>query len=256
VKRAPNTSSRFKPESPVHGEPVQGSPQSPPLHRLPSRVQILRATAPRRSHVGINWKNCGASAAQNQLSQEQANFYQELSANYATVFPEQQSILASLTSEFTPILNAGPNQTGFSAPEEAALRTQASDTTARAAQEADVALGGKEASMGDASIPSGAKLQLESGLLNSAAEENAGLQNQITQEDYAVGRENFLNAAGALDTAAGLQNPNAFAGAATSAGSAANTTMNDITQENQAWMGPVFGMLGGIGSAVAGIWAG
>jgi hypothetical protein len=205
--------------------------------------------SPVTSH-GIRWRNCGASAAQNQLSQEQAKFYQELSANYATVFPEQQQILSSLTSEFQPILEKGINQTGFSAPEEAALRTQASDATARGAQQADVALGGREASMGDASIPSGAKLQLESGLLNSAAVENAGLQNQITQENYATGRQNFLNAASMLESTASQQNPNTFAGAATSAVSAANTTMNDIATENSAWMGPVFGMIGGIGGAV------
>jgi hypothetical protein len=199
---------------------------------------------------GPRFRNCGAPAAQNQLAQEQASFYQELTQNYATMFPEQQAILKSLTSEFQPILEAGPNQTGFSAAEESSLRTTASDTTAKAAQEADVALGAKLDTMGDASIPSGARAQLESGVLTSAAEENAGLQNQITQENYAVGRENFLNAASALDTAAGLENPNAFASAANAGGTAANATFNDIAAENNAWMGPVFGMIGGIGSAI------
>ena len=213
-------------------------------------AHALFFAARRLAARGPRWINCGASAAQKQLSQEQANFYQELSANYATVFPEQQQILAALTSEFQPILAAGPSQTGFSAAEEASLRTEASDTTANAAQQADVALGGKEASMGDGSIPSGAHLQLESGLLNSAAQENAGLQNQITQENYSVGRQNFLTAASALSSTANLENPNSYASAATTSGQAANTTMNDIAQENSAWMGPVFGLIGGIGGAV------
>lgn len=201
---------------------------------------------------GIRWRNCGASPEQKQLAQEQADFYKELKANYSKVWGQQQSILAALTKEFQPILEAGPNQKGFSSEEEAALRTQASDTTANAAQQADVALGGKMNSMGDASIPSGAKLQLESGLLNSAAQENAGLQNKITGENYAVGRENFLNAATALDTSAGMLGPSGAAGSATGAGSAANTSFKDIAAENSAWMGPVFGMIAGIGAAAAG----
>lgn len=205
-------------------------------------------------HCGIRWRNCGASPAQNQLADEQAAFYGELSQNYATVFPEQQAILASLTAEFAPILKAGPNQAGFSAPEEAALRTQASDTTARTAQQADVALGGKLAAEGDAAIPSGAKSQLEAGLLESANAQNAGLQNQITTENYAVGRSNFLNAATALESASSQLNPNAFAGAANQGGAAANTTMNDIAAENSAWMGPVFGAIGGLGAAAIKRW--
>lgn len=200
----------------------------------------------------MRWRNCGASPAQNQLADEQAQFYKELSSNYSTVFPEQQAVLSALTSEFQPILAAGPGQAGFSAPEEAALRTSAADATAQGAQQASVALRGKENAMGDAAIPSGANLQLQSGLLSSAAQENAGLQNQITEENFATGRQNFLTAAQALEGTAGLENPNAFASAATSSGAAANTTMNDIAAENSAWMGPVFGMIGGIGGAIAG----
>ena len=204
----------------------------------------------RHSFTGVKWINCGSSPAQNQLASEQAEFYNELSQNYSTVFPEQQAVLSALTSEFAPILAAGPNQTGFSPQEETSLRTTASDTTANAAQQADVALGGKEATMGDASIPSGAKLQLESGLLSSAAGENAALQNQITQENYAAGLQNFDTAANALSGVAGLENPNAFASAATTSGAAANNTFQDIAQENSAWLGPVFGAIGGLGGAV------
>lgn len=208
----------------------------------------------RRTARGARWRNCGADPAQTQLAQDQAAFYKQLTDAYKTVFPEQQAILASLTAEFTPILAAGPNQAGFNAAEEAALRTQASDTTTRGAQAADVALGGKLAAQGDATIPSGAKEQLEAGLMESANAENAGLQNRITEEDYAIGRQNFLTAATMLEGTAGHLNPNAFAGAANQGGSAANATFNDIAAENSAWMGPVFGLIGGLGGAAIKKW--
>jgi hypothetical protein len=199
------------------------------------------------------WKNCGATPAQEQLSAEQAQFYETLTSAFNEVFPEQQQILASLTSEFSPILAAGPNQPGFSAAEEAAMRTQASDLTAQGAQQAAVGLGAKEATMGGSeAIPSGANLQLEAGLRSSAENENAREQGLITQENYATDRANFLNAAEALGGVAGMQNPTGFGSTATGAGSAAESTMNDIATENSAWMGPVFGMLGGMGAAALG----
>lgn len=216
-------------------------------HETAARFQGLRL-----SFLGARWRNCGADPAQTQLANEQATFYQELTKAYSTVFPEQQAILNALTKEFQPILAAGPNQAGFNPAEEAALRTEASDTTTRGAQQADVALGAKLAAEGDATIPSGAKTQLEAGLTESANAENAGLQNKITEENYATGRENFLNAASALESSAGLLNPNAAAGSANQGGSAANTTFNDIAAENSAWMGPVFGMIGGLGGAALG----
>lgn len=195
--------------------------------------------------------NCGASAAQNQLAGEQAAFYQELSQNYSTVFPEQQQILSALTSEFSPILAAGPSQQGFSPQQLTSLQTEASDTTAQAAQQADVALGAKEAAQGGGAIPSGANLQLEAGLLSSAAQENAGLQNQITQEDYATGRENFLTAASALSGTASLENPNSFASAATQSGEAANTSLANIASENDSWYNALLGSVGGIFGAAS-----
>jgi hypothetical protein len=187
------------------------------------------------------------------LATEQANFYKTLTQSYAETFPEQQQILSSLTSEFQPILQAGPSQEGFAAPETAALRTQAADTTAQGAQQADVALQGKEATMGGGEFgPSGANQQLEAGLLSSAANENANLQENITAADYTTGRQNFDLAAQELGSVATTENPNAVAGVATGAGSAANTTQNDIAAENSAWMAPVFGAIGGLGAAAIG----
>jgi hypothetical protein len=238
----------------LRGENPRAVGESPHETAVRFRRGVSRVTThgSRVTGHGIRWRNCGAPPEQTQLANEQAQFYRQLTQSYKTVFPEQQAILAALTKEFQPILAAGPNQPGFSAAEEAALRTQASDTTTRGAQQADVALGGKLAAEGDATIPSGAKAQLEAGLLESANAENAGLQNKITGENYAIGRSNFLNAARELETGAGLLNPSGAASVATGAGSAANTTWNDIAAENSAWMGPVFGAIGGLGGAAIG----
>ena len=235
---------------PVKSENKMAQPTNDRLARI--RFVLARATGrgPRITLAGTRWKNC-ASPAQNQLASEQSAFYQELAQNYATVFPEQQQILGALTSEFSPILAAGPSQTGFSPQELTSLQTEASDTTAQAAQQADVALQGKEAAMGGGEIPSGANLQLEAGLLNSAAQQNAGLQNQITQENYAEGYQNFLTAANELGSTASLENPNGVAGTATGAGNAANQSLSNIASENDSWYNALLGSVGGIFGAAS-----
>ena len=202
---------------------------------------------------GTRWLCCGPSAAQQQLSAEQNQFYTNLNNSYATTYAGQQNILNSLTAEFQPILAAGPNQEGFSAQEETALNTQAAESTAAGAQEAQVALGNKEAAQGGgAAIPSGAQEELSANIDTSAGNEEAALRTQITEADYQQGLTNFNEAAGVLGNTAALENPTGVAGAATSAGSAAETTANQIAQEETAWMQPIFGAIGGIGGAALG----
>lgn len=214
---------------------------------MPTVVNIRRKFSPR-------WRNCGASAQQNQLATEQANFYQTLTQEYQQNYGEQQDILSALTAQFKPILAAGPEQYGFAPAEDAALRTQAQEGTARGANNAAVALANENSAAGGGNefLPSGVQSEEKAQLLESAAEQNAGEQEQITEAGYQQGEENFTQAENALAGTAQIENPTGYAGVATGAGSAANTTMNDIAQENAAWMAPVFGLLGGVAGAVAG----
>src|SRR5215469_9163856 len=73
---------------------------------------------------------CGATQQQKDITDEQQQFYKTLTDQYSQIFAKNQGIVDSLTSAFTPILQAGPGQAGMPAAEEQALRTQNTETVA------------------------------------------------------------------------------------------------------------------------------
>lgn len=191
---------------------------------------------------------CGGTPQQTQIEATQQAFLSQLTSEYGTVFGESQNILNSLTSTFEPILQAGPNQQGFSKPELTALETQAKQGTGQNYAQAAQALGDQQAAQGGGNtfLPSGAKSQLSEELAGSAAGTLSQEQLGITGANYAQGRANFNTAASALGGVASELNPEGMARQATASGSAAASTANQIAQENQSWMGAVGGVLGGI----------
>lgn len=194
---------------------------------------------------------CGASSQQKDIEKQQAAFYQQLTQQYGVTFSENQSILKSLTKAFTPILEAGPNQRGFSDEERANLNSQAVTGTGRNYAKASAALGAIQGAEGGgtAFIPSGAKHQQQLQLASSAAQNESDIQSNIVAADYSTGRDNYFRAAGALGGVAGELNPIGFANAATGAGGAAAETANQITQASNSWMNLVSGALGSASQA-------
>lgn len=198
----------------------------------------------------------GATAAQTNLQQSQAAFYNVLQQDYSTQFAYSQSILKSLEATWSPILQKGPSQYGYSPQEDSALRSQATEGTATAYTQAAQALHNQEAarSGGDTYLPSGTEAQLDSTLLTNAAKEQSDLQLGITTEGYNRGYNTFMAAANVLGSAAGIANPTGYAGAASTAGADAGTTASQIQQANAAsspW-GAIGGILGGAASAFTG----
>lgn len=197
---------------------------------------------------------CGPSAAQSSLSASQSNFFNQLQSSYGTEFAGQNAILSSLNSAFQPILAGGINQQGFSAGESAALNTGAINNSAaayrNAAQATNEQLAGRGG--GNAYLPSGTNAAIQAGLASNAAGNLANQENQITQANYAQGRQNFLSAAGALSNAANIYNPNAAAGQATQAGSSAFNSATQIYNQGNQWIGALGGALGGATNAFGG----
>lgn len=197
---------------------------------------------------------CGPDAAQQNLENEQMQFYSTLQARDQTTFGEQQDILTQMQAIYQPILQRGPNAPGFSQAERDNLNATA-DTgvatnfaqTSKALNEAESAEGG-----GNDYLPSGVTGSQNAGLAAAAAATRSSEEGQIKTADYTQGYQQFKDATGALDTAAGLYDPNAGASVATSAGSAAESTAKDIAAENTSWMAPVFGAIGAVGGAAAG----
>ena len=83
---------------------------------------------------------CGPSASQEGIAGSGTQFMDTLMGNYNTNFSSQQSVLNHLNSVLSPIVQAGPNQTGFSPSELAAFNTQAIDSTGASAANAERAI--------------------------------------------------------------------------------------------------------------------
>lgn len=197
---------------------------------------------------------CGASSQQTSLGAAQTQFYQELTQNYSTEFAQNQQILGALSKSFTPLLDKGINQEGFSPAEKANLDSQAITGTGTNYAHASAALGERQGAEGGgtAVIPSGAKQEQQQQLAESAAGNESGIESDILANDYATGRQNYLTAAQGLEGVAGQENPANFANATTGAGSAAASTENQITQANQSWMQLASAGLGAASGAFTG----
>jgi hypothetical protein len=198
---------------------------------------------------------CGATQQQKDLTQEQTDFYTNLTAQYNTVFGQSQAITGALTSAFTPILQAGPSQTGFAPTEEAALQTQNTENVATNYAQAQKATAQILASRGggDTLLPSSVNANLLAQNANQAAAARSAGQNQITQANYAQGYTNWNTAANVLGSTAGLINPTAYSGQATGAGSAASTSAAAVAAAANSPWNAAFGALGSVGGLATGV---
>lgn len=190
---------------------------------------------------------CGPSDAQKGLANQQSAFYQQLQSSYATNFGEQQGILSSLTNTLSPILNAGPNQQGFSPAENAALTGSAINSTASAARNAQVIAASSAG--GNTGVTTGGEKQLQATIASRAGEGLAGEENQINLANYATGRSNFYNAESGLVGVAGLENPTPYAGAATSAGNSAFSSATEIQNMKNQEQADIGGAVAGLALA-------
>jgi hypothetical protein len=197
---------------------------------------------------------CGASSAQVGLQNSQIQFYNQLTANYAQQYSENQQILQELTKSFNPILAAGPDQQGYSPAELQSLQSEATTGVGQNYSAAQKALALEQGAQGGGNsfVPSGAASEQRAQLAESAAQQQSGEQLGIEQQNWAQGLSNYQFAANELAGVAAQYNPEGQAGAATGAGSSAATTANEVTQANQSWMQLAAGALGAAGGALGG----
>lgn len=194
----------------------------------------------------------GPSKQQTQTYDEQNAFYQQLSNEYSQVFGEQQNVLKQLQANLQPIINAGPTQQAFSPQQIASLNTTAKDQVAGNYQNAIKAVQGQFSNQSGVFVPQGAEQSVAGQVASSAAQQLSSEQNQILQNGYQLGNQDYEAAVGALSGVANTYNPNGTAGATNNAGSEVGQTAQDITQSNNSWMNLVGGVLGGVGGAAIG----
>jgi hypothetical protein len=213
------------------------------------------------SQKSINWTGRvefakGASSQMTNLANSQANFTNQLMADFGTQFANQNNILSTLNKSLSPIVNAGPNQFGFSGAEVNALNSQALQGGAQSYANASRALKESQAAQGGGNtlLPSGVANQQQAALGAAEANNQSNALLGIQQEGYATGRQQYNNAIGQLGGVASQYNPAGFAGQATGAGSSAFNSATQVQQMNNAaspW-NLVGGILGGAASSFLG----
>jgi hypothetical protein len=198
---------------------------------------------------------CGATSQQNQIEQGQQNFATQLQTQAGSVFGNASNVFNNLMATFQPTVAAGPNQQGFSPQELSNLNSEAITQTGTSYQNAKAALGDQLSAEGggNSALPSGTAIGENMGLAEAGANQTASELSGITEQNYAVGRQNYENAVQGEMGAPNVFNSSTSAdNAATSAGSAAANTANQIATQQNSWMQPVVGALSGSLGAVTG----
>jgi hypothetical protein len=196
----------------------------------------------------------GASAAANENQAAQTNFYNALQQQQQTQFANQQELQGTIKSAFTPIVNAGVNQSGFSPSELATLRTSAADTAGQNYANAARSVAANAAGNDGPAMSSGVVKEQQAGVAAGGAAANTNAQNQITLNNAETGQQNFFKASdilsGANQTAAG--STTGLAEGTNAAGGNATKAIGQVDQENSAgsWQTILGGALGSVASGV------
>jgi len=208
---------------------------------------------------------CGPSSSEKQLEASEVSFDSTLQQDYSQTFAQNQEILSNLNSVLQPIVNAGPNQEGFSPAETAALSTQAIESNAQGVNQAEAAAQASEdaagsgrsslpswvntAGAGTSLLPSGVNAQINAEI-GSAAEANlSSEQLGITEQNYATGRANWQQALAGEEKVAAGESPVSYAGATTNANQAAFGEANAINQQSNQEFSDILGSIPGFASA-------
>ena len=199
---------------------------------------------------------CGAGSEEKSVEQQQQSIMTQMTTQAQQVFGNASSVFNALKNTFMPTIQAGPNQQGFSPAELAAMNSQIINNAGQGYRNAKAAVGNAEAAIGggNAVLPSGVNTGVDLGLAENFANQTSEGLNQVQQENYAVGRQNYENAVKGISGAPDVFNPATNAGnSAISSGEAAAKTASDISSQNNSWISGVTGALGGIiGTATGG----
>ncbi len=180
---------------------------------------------------------CGPSGAEVSEQHEMANFDNLLRNNYSLLFNKQVDTLQQIHDALSPIIAAGPDAHGMSAEELHARQAQAVSTSGAAAQQAEQAARLYSAGRGGggtSGVMSGIDQQIQAGIASQGAQAEASRLGQITEADYALGREKFWRAEGGMQALAGQLSPNAAMGGSISGGEAAFSEAKTMSEQSNA----------------------
>jgi hypothetical protein len=197
---------------------------------------------------------CGASSQEETIAGQQQGMSNTLQSNYNTNYGAQSQELSKLNNLLTPIANAGPSQTGFAAPETAALNTELGEGVgsnyASAAKQLNTQLDSEGGgNSGDTNF--GGKSQLKETLASGAANNLATGQSQIESANYAQGNKNWQAATSGLQALGSEYNPSQIAGEATTSTNQAFGSASNNANATAQQFGEIAGGVAALGQAGA-----
>jgi hypothetical protein len=186
-----------------------------------------------------------AQAQESQLSSA-------MKTDYEQRFGQQSSIIDGITRALSPALEGGASAHGFSAEELAARNTQAINSVGAANRNAQQAVAGQLAGRGgDSGIESGIDKQIKATISSKMASDLASKQTDITNADWATGRDEYHRALAGEDFLAGkVLNPEAFGQLATSANDKAFSEADAINKANNQKWADIGGLITSAASAI------
>lgn len=204
----------------------------------------------------------GPSNEEKSLEAANAGLAGSLTANYQTLFGEQQGTMQQLSSEINQI-RSGTTGPGFGAAELAARTSQIQNNAAATARNAQQVTENASAGQvfGGASDSNGLNKAIReqvTGQIATGAQINEGNElNNLTAANYAQGRANAQATESGLATLAGFQNPVPYAQGAGTVGANAFNEAHTINQEEIERSQAIAGLIGkGIGMVTGGLTGG
>lgn len=197
---------------------------------------------------------CGPSSALKAINTSVTNFATTVASEAQTVFDASSSVFNNIMSSVKGILTGGPSQYGFSAGEQSARTAQAVNAGAAEARNLKGAAASTAGAIGGGNVaaPAGSTEAAVLSADQKAAADTAAAENQITQEGYDTGRQNFFQAENIAEKAPDVFNPSISAneGVEKAQTNAETSQQNIDTQSNWAMNDVVK-----LGSSALGSWA-
>ena len=158
---------------------------------------------------------CDASKQQQIAANQQQTLSNQMTAQMTQVFGNDSQVFNNLMSSYQGVVAAGPSQQGFSQSKLNAMDSSAITNNANQFKNVAGAVKSGQAAQGGGNQVSeaGATVAQNTGVAEASAANTANSLNQITQANYAAGRQNYQYAAGqeqgltgAFNNASGMEN--------------------------------------------------
>lgn len=208
-------------------------------------------------YLGPVARCCDAGKGEKDAAGQLKDFAGQLKDQASQVFGNDSQIFNTMLKSYSGIVAGGPSQEGFSQAELNAKNAQAITNNANQYRNVSGAVKSGQAGYGGGNTVSNAGVTTAAnlGVAEAAAANTANQLSDITQQDYATGRDNFFKAAQGEESLPGVfNNLPGVDNAALGAQDANLKEQKSLDQAGNWWQKPVMGLVGaGLNIASGGI---